>query len=124
MGGVSIGMNSKNYHKIFIYIFRISCVLFFCIEAYLCLHSYLFSNLTTRTLKLKQEERILPEICITSMGISPEFKKLHNLSKTEYIDGKWKIEGFTEEELYKSISVKLHELIRVGKLHLVRDNND
>ena len=47
------------------------------------------------------------------MGISPEFKKLHNLSKTEYIDGKWKIEGFTEEELYKSISVKLHELIKV-----------
>ena len=58
------------------------------------------------------------------MGISPEFKKLHNLSKTEYIEGKWKIEGFTEEELYKSISVKLHELIKVGKLHLVRDNND
>ena len=117
-GWISIKMTSKNYQIIFVYIFRISCVLFFCIEAYLCLHSYLYSNLTTRTLKLKQEERILPEICITSMGISPEFQKLHNLSKAEYIDGKWKIEGFTEEELYKSISVKLHELIMVGKLHL------
>ena len=107
-------MNSKNYKIISIYLFRISCVVFFCIEAYLCLHSYLYSNLTTKTLKLKQEERILPEICITTTGISPEFRKSYNLSKTEYIEGKWKIQDFNEEELYNYISVKLHELIKVG----------
>ena len=65
---------------------------------------------------MKQEERILPEICITTTGISPEFRKSNNLSKTEYIDGKWKILGFNEEELYNYISVKLHELIKVGRI--------
>ena len=107
-------MNAVRTYIIFLYIFRLACLAFFLLEVFLCLTSYLFNNVSTKTLHKRQEDKIWPEICVTAYDFSyAEFNTSLNISFEEYKNGRWKIDGMNEEDLFNELAPKLSDLIKV-----------
>ena len=108
------------------YIFRFSCLFIFLYQAWISFDGFLEKNTFSNQKFVRQESFPLPSICITTEGFQYDsFNNSFQITNNEYAEGKWKVNGLTEKELWDFLSPKLPNLIKGVVIHkTLRDDSE
>ena len=94
------------------YIFRFSCLFIFLYQAWTSFDGFLEKKTFSNQKFVRQESFPFPLICITTEEFQYDsFNNSFQITNDEYRDGKWKVNGLTEKELWDFLSPKLRNLI-------------
>lgn len=120
------GNHKDNMKKLIIiaYIFRFSCLLIFLYQAWISFDGFLEKKTFSNQKFVRQESFPFPSICITTEGFQYEsFNNSFQITNDEYAEGKWKVNGLTEKELWDFLSPKLPNLITKVVIHKTLRND-
>ena len=108
------------------YIFRLSCLLIFLYQAWLSFVGFSEKKTFSDQKFVRQEMYPLPLICITTEEFHySSFNNTFQITNDEYVEGKWKVDGLTERELWDFLSPKLPDLIeKVVIYKTLRNDSD
>ena len=76
-----------------------------------CLQKFLQQNTVTRDLTQNQELHPRPELCLSYLSKLITGTNITNMTNKEYRQGNWRIQGFSEEELFDKISPNFEDLV-------------
>ena len=94
------------------YLFRFSCLVIFIYQAWISFEDFFEKRTFSNSRFSKQENVSLPQVCISTGGLEYDsFNNSLNISMDEYEDGKWKVAGYSEKEIWNFISPRLTDLI-------------
>ena len=106
------------------YLFRFSCLVIFIYQAWISFEDF-FEKRTFSNSRFSEQENVsLPQVCISTNGLEYDsFNNSLNISMDEYKDGKWKITGYSEKEIWNFISPRLSDLINRLNVYKTLQNN-